>query len=303
MALWILALLVRLTVHDRVPLVAVIYYATPPAVLAVSAGLGAIGLLLARRMRWAAVAAVAGLVCAGWSYHATWFEANPQPQQAALRMMFWNTARGVGGWTALADDVSKADADVIGLVEAGGGGPSFRYALKDWESVDLGAGMFLFSRYRVLHSEAGSLSGGGAFGRAVLDISGKPLTVLVVDINSNPLMFRKSPIEELTRIATEASAGPLIIMGDFNTPADSVFLRGLRNGHRLAFEAAGSGYAATWPVPLPVLTLDQVWVNSQVLLHDCRLGWPERSDHRPVMTDISLLPSARSATPVDNALR
>ena len=77
-------------------------------------------------------------------------------------------------------------------------------------------------------------------------------------------------------------------MGDFNTPTDSLFLREIHRDFENAFEQAGDGYSATWPLPVPVLTLDQIWVNKGIEVYRCRLGWSLRSDHRPVLTDITI---------------
>jgi len=76
-------------------------------------------------------------------------------------------------------------------------------------------------------------------------------------------------------------------MGDFNTPVDSVFVAPLAERLTNAFQARGNGYYVTWPVPLPVLSLDQVWASREVELRDCELGWTWRSDHRPVVVTLA----------------
>ena len=77
-------------------------------------------------------------------------------------------------------------------------------------------------------------------------------------------------------------------MGDFNTPDDSILMEPLHAHCQLAFRERGSGYAATWPMPLPVLTLDQVWINSQVTVAKSEYGWSLDSDHRPAICHLSL---------------
>lgn len=48
----------------------------------------------------------------------------------------------------------------------------------------------------------------------------------------------------------------------------------------------GNRYDVTWPVPLPVLSLDCVWARPQVRLRSCELRWAWRSDHRAVVVTL-----------------
>ncbi len=77
-----------------------------------------------------------------------------------------------------------------------------------------------------------------------------------------------------------------MLLGDFNTPVDSVWLSAIRARFDNAFEVAGNGILATWPLPLPVLALDQVWVSDQLGVSCAKIGWSMLSDHRPVFTEI-----------------
>jgi endonuclease/exonuclease/phosphatase (EEP) superfamily protein YafD len=106
------------------------------------------------------------------------------------------------------------------------------------------------------------------------------------DLASNTLYQRGSHFRELSsRIA--ACTSPVIIAGDFNTPLDSVHLDQLR-GLELseAFETAGSGYLPTWPVPAPVLSLDQIWMSRQFKAVRCVRTWNWRTDHAGVIATI-----------------
>ena len=83
-----------------------------------------------------------------------------------------------------------------------------------------------------------------------------------------------------------------VILGDFNTPADSAHFELLRRSHVNAFEEAGAGYAASWPGFAPLLTLDQIWVSAPARVQHCELGWTLISDHRPVVAEIAILPDS-----------
>jgi len=43
---------------------------------------------------------------------------------------------------------------------------------------------------------------------------------------------------------------------------------------------------ATWPLPLPVLDLDSIWLNDRIAAVVSENRWTWVSDHRPVVTEI-----------------
>jgi endonuclease/exonuclease/phosphatase family metal-dependent hydrolase len=79
----------------------------------------------------------------------------------------------------------------------------------------------------------------------------------------------------------------VVLMGDFNTPSDSVHFDSLRQGFQNAFETGGNGNAATWPVPLPVLAIDHIWTNRLVRVHSARHAGSVQSDHKAVFAELS----------------
>jgi endonuclease/exonuclease/phosphatase family metal-dependent hydrolase len=69
-----------------------------------------------------------------------------------------------------------------------------------------------------------------------------------------------------------------IIVGDFNTPPESVWFREWRTrGFTLANDGPRRGFRETWAYGLPLLTLDHIWLAS---------GWKVlRCDHRRLGSD------------------
>jgi len=101
-------------------------------------------------------------------------------------------------------------------------------------------------------------------------------------------MFRRAVFETLDSIAARNSDLPLLVVGDFNTPLDSVHVDLLRSDLTNAFESSGTGYRETWPVILPVLSLDQIWGNSGIRWHRSWCESSLRSDHRRVVAEFSI---------------
>jgi hypothetical protein len=136
--------------------------------------------------------------------------------------------------------------------------------------------------------------GSAAF--VVLDTTarlGRPLTVWMLDLPSNPRFFRLQ-MAQLTRQRISAAGerdpslafpDPDIIAGDLNIPARSASLGVLAPGMRESASMAGAGYIATWPRRHPVYQLDHVllsgWLRATAFrvidagLAEHRMEWVE----------------------------
>lgn len=62
----------------------------------------------------------------------------------------------------------------------------------------------------------------------------------------------------------------------------------LRRTWTQAFEEVGPGWPGTWPSPLTVMDLDQVWVNRHVRVRRCELDHTRRSDHAAIRVSLDL---------------
>lgn len=283
-------LLVRLTIRDRWPIFSTIDYALPPPLLAV---LGFLAALRTRKSRpkWAAVFVGIAVLCVAWTgWQSVLHRAEAVPPNA-LKVCFWNTCRGWFGWENIAGEIRRWDADLVGLVEAGEDSADrqafWAEQLPGYETRALGHGMVILTRGHILQSNVGWLDGLGVCMYVEVELRGKTATVVIVDIESNPTFSRKAPIESLHTQLLTRPPGPVIVMGDFNTPTDSVWFGEMHKDFHHAFTSRGNGYAPTWPVPLPVLEIDHVWHNDGVTLHRCRHGWIRLSDHRPIFCDVT----------------
>ena len=183
---------------------------------------------------------------------------------------------------------------MIGLVEAGGHTPKqrdfWRLEFDRYDVATPGGGIVLMTGGTIVRSKLISLAGRGRCGEFEVAIDGRQLTVLVVDIVSNPFASRQKALRALSTLVEARESEPLLIMGDFNIPTDSIFLDRLRLCCTNTFEVAGNGNSATWPSPVPVLSLDQVWIGGPLHAVSCRHLSNSKSDHLQVVTELSLLP-------------
>ncbi|MFH0909780.1 MAG: endonuclease/exonuclease/phosphatase family protein [bacterium] len=207
-----------------------------------------------------------------------------------LQVVHWN----VGQWNdritnqlrAIAADqpdiclLSEAPryADVAQLAQQRLGTP---YTLVD-------AGMALLSKYPF--EPLGSLKLTNAKGWAVRIATPKgPLDLVIVDLISHPTLNRRMPISELSDwIANLPASIPVIVLGDFNTPRDALSFDPLRRRLRNAYEIAGRGWPYSWPMPVPVYSIDHAWVSPSVRVLNYSMKGSRLSDHRRQVMDIDI---------------
>lgn len=237
------------------------------------------------------MAGVSAVICWGWWQHESVAAAATKDSPQAFRTLFWNTARFEAGWPGVAKEIQRMESPVMGFVEAG---PDRAMDQSRWtekfpnhEAVVFGKGLVLLVEGKVLQTTRGRLAKGCYYGRAEVELAGRRVIVLLVDLHSNPFYSREQAFQSLSGLIQDSAGKPLLLMGDFNTPSDSVHFHSLRQTLSNAFETAGRGPAETWPATLPVLTIDQIWVNRGLSAERARHVWSSESDHRAVLAELS----------------
>jgi endonuclease/exonuclease/phosphatase (EEP) superfamily protein YafD len=274
------SILVRLTLRDTLPGLSVVFYALPPVVgagiLAATGG----AWLLQRRRRWAAGAFGVAVLLVTWQAGISVFR--QAQSRGDLRVLLWNTQNGSRGWERLSPGIASHDADLVWLVEAQGAPESFPGF--DWRRVP--GGMCVGFRGTIRETEVVRFHPAGIAVVARGTVRDRPMVVVGVDVGANPLRPRGRAFEPLDALL--ARVKPDLVLGDFNTPRDSVFFEAWRSaGYRHAFEAAGNGTDLTWPMPLPVLSLDHVWSGPRLAPRSCRHVGSWASDHRAVVAEFT----------------
>jgi endonuclease/exonuclease/phosphatase family metal-dependent hydrolase len=273
------ALLVRLLLRDRVPYLATLFYATPPVLLACGALACAALWGLARRRRLALGALATAFACGAWQAGVSRFDRYASPGET--RVLLWNVEHGNRGWPGLAAEIAARDADLVALVEADGGAP---HAPPGWDWRWIDHGLAVGVKGRIVSAGIEPLGESSRAAVLELEVRGRPLRALLVDVGANPLRPRGlafAPLDDLRR-----RFRPDLVMGDFNTTRDAVHFDAWRGELTHAFEAAGRGWDLTWPTSFPLLSIDHVWCAPTVVPTSCvHLGGP-LSDHRSVNVGI-----------------
>ena len=213
------------------------------------------------------------------------------------RLLFWNISHLDSGLPALAAEMRNSQADLIALVEAGRASDAQRVLWQqefpEYELTFLGAEMLLLIKQGTAGEiRAHELPFNSRYREVQLTLQEQPLTLFLVDIYGRPTLSRRTQLQELAEAFPRWQQQPLLMAGDFNTPRDSLLFQPFQPYVHDAFDDVGSGYAPTWPLPAPVLTLDQVWGNGGIRFHSYQAGWSRLSDHRSLLVEFSVVSPA-----------
>lgn len=292
--LTIAGLLLRCTVRDQFAGLAVLYYMTPLPLLVLGCGIGFVHSILKRARKASTVWGCLCLVTLFWSVCSDWSFAEQQnPQSDEIVVLLAN----LGNDTQihlLAERVHHLQPDIMVFVEALAVTEEQKKAWEvefpEYHWSSLHGGSQLLAKGQISDPWAQPLPDGSRLTRSVITLQGTQIHCFVVDITSNLMRSRKPAFDQLMRFTARSTDQPILVLGDFNTPSDSIHFKTLRSSFKNLFEEAGRGYAPTWPHPLPVLTLDQIWVNEDFILAGCCTHSNPNSDHRMLEGRLLLKP-------------
>jgi len=292
-----LSLLVRLTARDRIGGLSTLYYATPLPVLSAIAFLIGLSWFARKSIKQSVSFLLVGAGCLFvWGFANYHRESHPASPSNA-RLFFWNASRGTQGVEGMISHAAEFNADAIGIVESGvekkGREAAWRRGFQDKQICVLAGDMLFITAGEADCVESGELGHGGTYNVMITNLNGNTFTTILVDIDPNPFQSRKPAFTILTKVVEAHLQDNLIVMGDFNTPIDSIYFDHFRQQLVHSFENCGRGLSATWPMPLPVLTIDHLWVGKNIRLVNCQANWSHFSDHRSLTVDVGIGDLAR----------
>lgn len=252
--------------------------------------------------RWMAVAiGLAATVILTCAVAPQWFPDSPAPRAGApvVRLYSANLWALNTDVEAITASVAAADADVVVLVELGDGpaaridqvlaGYPHRIATPRIERSSGAARSVIASRWplTVIRDRPDGLHAIGASVRTPLG----PLNVMGVHL-TRPWPFQEQWGQISQTMALGAVLrdlrGPVVVAGDFNSVSSARIGRQIRRD--LGLHPA-PGFPGTWPTAAPsafAVTIDQVYRSPDLTFVSRRLGRPTGSDHRPVVTEVTL---------------
>lgn len=293
-ALWLIVLagaVLHATVRDGLDALAWLFYALPLPLLALATLVLALWPFARGLHR-----IVAGLCCIGLG--GVWVSRSwcrgPAPDGHAtpmeeVKVLCWNIGRPeTPSWELIAL-VKKHAPDIVGIVEPGRDAMNHRATyeehLPDYDCQVMPRGLIVLTRWPARMRARGKLDGIGAYANFDVTLPHRGFRLVLVDVHADPLMLRKPSLDEA--LAHGNHDPQCIIMGDFNTPLESVHFAPYRAAKMQdAFATAGRGFRETWFWGLPVLSLDHVWCGPSWKVVEARKIRDGSSDHDALLVTL-----------------
>ncbi|MBN1287003.1 MAG: endonuclease/exonuclease/phosphatase family protein [Anaerolineae bacterium] len=160
-------------------------------------------------------------------------------------------------------------------------------------------GKGLLSKYPIVEASAPFQlwPGGNTHMRAVIDVNGTPVTVIVAHpppprVGDGHDM-RPEVIDEIKALTEMATAGgAALLLGDFNATDQNDRYALVRSAGLIdAFRVAGWGFGVTWPAEYrllmpPLVRIDYIWYTSHFRAVDAWVGPETGADHLPVLAKL-----------------
>lgn len=111
----------------------------------------------------------------------------------------------------------------------------------------------------------------------VISFTSHGLNFYAIDVASNVDVFRKNQIAFVQECIE--SDKKTILLGDFNTPLESKFLKDIKNNFNHVLTEKGNGFRETWFWNIPLLSLDHIWVSKDLDILNAEKIGTFKSDH------------------------
>lgn len=302
-AMLVLGLLLQFVLKDRVFGFRLLFYAMPKPCLLVLAVTLLVWPQAAGRLRLlsAGAALLLGLTWAGSSWRGPAQAAMPaEPVAGEVRLLFWNLCRPHGVHNGLVEVVREFKPQVVACVEPGRHEMEqtcrlYEAQLPGYKAQWMPRGILWLSTVPARYRARGKLDGMGAYARFEVSGLGPSFPVVVADVHPHPFHWRKGQL--MDALAQTGGMPDAWLLGDFNTPLESVLLEPYRSQMTHALEAAGHGFKETWPLGLPLLSLDHAWIGRQWEILDAQKVWrvPD-SDHAALLVRLRRKPAWPAAS-------
>ena len=274
----LVGLVIRFSIKDTYYISSLVYYTLPLPIL----GFGVIAVgVLERRKRLKNLLFILGIVCIGvWINTSYRFSTGgKQQKKKPATIVYWNAAKRnnfIDGFELLEE---LPDVLVLGEYD--------QTKKDDLKSIrkKYRSGYFrviygkigVFSKSPIRNVRPIKMKNYSFLTSFTTKIKGKRYYLYAIDITANLKCFRKPMLEEaLGHIKKRKRT---FVLGDFNTPYESIHFDTYRQRFSHVFDAKGEGFRETWFYNVPLLSLDHIWCSKDVeLISAAKLSnW--ESDH------------------------
>jgi endonuclease/exonuclease/phosphatase (EEP) superfamily protein YafD len=211
--------------------------------------------------------------------------------ESDFSVLYWNVARGKENSVKLISErIESLNPDIIGLVEAENiDVTSFiKYQAQPYNYTfkKIGSDLLVGTKREIIKITNFDSDHFFKYGEIKVKINSKTYNLYIVDIFANQPYFRKRILDSLYKNIDLENNN--IILGDFNTPYESIHLEIFKQSFWNAEREAGSGFIASWPDKYHLLQIDHIWSSKSIVPVFSSNESTDISDHSMLFTKFKM---------------
>jgi endonuclease/exonuclease/phosphatase (EEP) superfamily protein YafD len=263
-----LAIIVHFTIKDTFYISGLLFYATPLPLIA----LGLLFLLLFVKAYARKYYVIFAFIIAIIWFNRSYTSSPEVATENSLEIVLWNGYRISNFEDAFSEN--KSIPDVMVIIECDEGEYQkikAKYPNYHFELTEKQVGIFSKTPINI-HTNVKTKDH-----VVVVHFSTNNTNFYAIDVSSDLRHFRKPMLKSiLSEVKTEDKT---IILGDFNTPFESLFFKNFKKNYQHAFTEKGNGFRETWFWNFPILVLDHIWLSHDLEILKTQKISTWKSDH------------------------
>lgn len=271
-------LFIHFILKDHIFPISTIYYCFPLPIL-IFLGIILSILYSRKKIYFSSISLVVILLTLFWFNN--YYYTNQIDDISKSKILFWNVAKEEHFPVDIViQEVRKNQPQILAFVEAKYLTESeisnLSRALPDYEFKDLYSHMLVGVKGNILNEKLYAIEESHDVYLINASIDKKKVKFIIADVYAYPFIDKELPLSRILEIAQENSVS--IIVGDFNTPYESVHFNTYFK-HYKSFHSYGNSFTATWPLGIPLFEIDHVWINKEFTPVSIEKKYYEASDH------------------------
>jgi len=280
LGLYVFLIFIHFVIKDRLFPFSIIFYASP-LILIILFGYFILYFFRKPKIKAIPILLLQFALCYHW-FNNYYFTQIPKTPPQTNSILFWNVAKKKQlPIPTIIDYTKNSKCNIIALIEAS------HVKKYDLDNLNINLPNYHIEKLKgdMLFGVKGTIDSiiykyvdkCYKFNHIKTTIDNTLTTILIVDIYASPFINKKQPLTEVLNYANSHNID--IIVGDFNTPYESVHFTNYTKSYS-SFHSYGNGFSATWPHYIPLLELDQVWITKSLSPYNLNSYKHEASDHK-----------------------